>query len=156
MVSSTIILPNEKKSIQARWPRGLRCWFKAPVNLVAWVWVQLLSFCRHIYTKNCFLYIEPLQMVSPTIIHVIDVKTYRRDCRVVWNAGLRHQALWLRGLSPTPFILLTFLYKVLFPLFWSPAHGIFYHHPGYWPQKIETGWPSGLGRWLKATVTSVA
>ena len=31
------------------------------------------------------------------------------------------------GSRPTPVIFMTFLYKVLFPLFWTPAHGIFYH-----------------------------
>ena len=60
------------------------------------------------------------------------------------------------GSSPTPFILLAFLYKVMFPFFWTPAHGILYHHPSYWPNNIQMGWASGLRRWFKAPVTSVA
>ena len=31
------------------------------------------------------------------------------------------------GVSTTPIILLTFLYKVVFPLFQTPAHSIIYH-----------------------------
>ncbi len=50
------------------------------------------------------------------------------------------------GSSPTPVILLTLLYKVLFPVFWTPAHGIF--HPCHWLHNIQAGWPSGLRRWF--------
>ena len=82
---------------QARWPCGQSCWFKAPVTSVALVWVPLLTFSRHCYTKYCILYIEHLQMVSSTIIHAIDHTTYRQDGRVVWGAGLRHQELWWCG-----------------------------------------------------------
>ncbi len=54
------------------------------------------------------------------------------------------------GSSPTPVVLLTFLYKVLFPLFWTSAHGIYYHHECYWVHKLQAGWPSGLRRWFMA------
>ena len=61
-----------------------------------------------------------------------------------------------RGSSPTTVILLTFLYKVLFSLFWTPAHGIFYHHPFYWTHNIQAELPSGR-RWrFKNQVTLVA
>ncbi len=43
--------------------------------------------------------------------------------------------------SPTSIILLTSLYKVLFPLFWTPARGIYYHHPCYWSNIYrQNGW----------------
>ena len=35
------------------------------------------------YTKYCFLYFENMQMVSFTIIHAIDHKTYKQDGRLV-------------------------------------------------------------------------
>ena len=60
------------------------------------------------------------------------------------------------GSSPTPIILLTFLKKVMFPLFWTPPHAVIYYYRCYWPQNIQTGWPCGLRFWLKAPVTSVA
>ena len=60
------------------------------------------------------------------------------------------------GSSPTPVILLTFLYKVLIPLYWTPGRGIFYHHQCYWPHNIQAGWLSGLRRLIKAPVTRVA
>ena len=60
------------------------------------------------------------------------------------------------GSNLTLVILLKFLYKVLFPLFWTAAHGIFYHNPCYWPQYIQAGWLSGMRRWFKALVTSLA
>ena len=47
------------------------------------------------------------------------------------------------GSSPTPVILLIFLKKVSFPLFWTPAQGVIYHYPCYWPQKIQARWPCG-------------
>ena len=60
------------------------------------------------------------------------------------------------GSSPTQVIFLTFLYKVLFPIIWTPAHGIFYHHACHRLHNIQAGWPSGLRRWFKALVTRVA
>ncbi len=59
-------------------------------------------------------------------------------------------------LSPTPDILSTLLYKLLYPLYWTPANDIFYHHPCYWPQNIQAGWPSGIRRCSRAPVTLVA
>ncbi len=53
------------------------------VDSVPCVLVPFLTFCRHCYTKYCILYIEHLQMVSSTIIHAIDHKTYRLNGRVV-------------------------------------------------------------------------
>ena len=41
------------------------------------------------YTKYCFLYFQHLQIVSSTIIHAIDLKTYRQFGRVVSGAGLK-------------------------------------------------------------------
>ncbi len=52
-------------------------------------------------------------------------------------------------------MLLTFLYKVLFPVLWTPAHGIFYHYPFYWHHNIQAGWPSGMRHWFKASVNLV-
>ncbi len=66
-------------------------------------------------------------MVSSIIIHAIDLKTYRQDGRVEWGAGFRHQLPDGIGSSSTTVILLTFLKKVLFPLFWTPAHVFIYH-----------------------------
>ena len=144
-------------------------------------------------------------MLSSTIIHAYDHKTYRQDCREDWGAGLRHQSLqwhgfesyschfanipkekivsiildtctwchlpfsmlltkniqeglpivmgrWFMGTShfggvgsiPFPVILMTFLYKVLFPLFLTPTPCIFYHYPCYSPHNIQAGWLSGL------------
>ena len=70
-------------NIQAGWLSGLRHWFKAPVTSVSWVWFPLLWFCWHPYTKYCFPYFEHLHMVSSTIIHSIDLITYRQDGWVV-------------------------------------------------------------------------
>ncbi len=109
------------QNIQARLPSGMKRWFKAPVTSAEWVWVPLLSFCWHSYTKYCPLYLE-------------------------------HMHIYFLPSSP----LLTFLYKVLFPLFWTPAHCIFYDHQCHRPQNIQAGWPSGLRRWYKAPVISVA
>ena len=52
------------------------------------------------------------------------------------------------GSSPTPVSLLTFLYEVLFPLFETSAHGIFYHNQYYWPQNTQAGWLIGLNCWF--------
>ena len=60
------------------------------------------------------------------------------------------------GSSPTIVILLTFLKKVLFPLFWTPAHGVIYTHPCNWPQNIQAGWLSGIRSWFTALDTSMA
>ncbi len=60
------------------------------------------------------------------------------------------------GSRPTLVILLTFLYKILFPVFWTPARGIYYHPECYWPHNIEERWPSGLRPLFKAPVTSMA
>ena len=76
---------------------GQRCWFKAPFISVALVWVSLLTFCRHCYTKYCIFHIEHLQIVSSTIMHAIDHTTCRQVGRVVFGAGLRHQSLQWRG-----------------------------------------------------------
>ncbi len=83
--------------IQARSPCGLRCQFKAQVTSVAWLWVPLLTFCRHLYTKYCFPSFEHLHMVSSTIIDGIDLKTYRHDGWVQWGAGFTHHSLQWRG-----------------------------------------------------------
>ena len=85
------------QNIQAGWLSGLRHWFNASFTSMEWVRVPLQSFCWHSYTKYCFLYFKHLHMVSSTIIHAIDFKTYRQDGRVVWGASLMHQSLWLRG-----------------------------------------------------------
>ncbi len=60
------------------------------------------------------------------------------------------------GSSPTPVILLKFLYKLLLQVFWTPAHVIFEHHPCHWSWNIQAGLPSGLRRWFETPVTSVA
>ncbi len=195
--------------IQAEWLSGLCQRPKASVTSLAGVQDPFLSFMLTSYTKNCFLYFQYLHMVSFSIIHAIDLKTYRQDGREDWGAGFRHQSLqwhgfesyschfanipkesivsiilntytwchlqfsmlltkniqegwpivmkrWFMGNShfggvgsiPLPVILLTFLYKVLFPLFLTPTHGIFYYYPCYSPHNIQVGWPSGLRRWL--------
>ena len=80
-------------NMQAGWLSGLRRCFKAPDTSLVLVRVPLLSYCRHFYTKYCFLYFEHMHIVYSTIIHAIDHKKYRQDGRVVWGAGLRHQSL---------------------------------------------------------------
>ena len=123
---------------------------------MAWVRVLPLPFCWHFYTKYCILYIEHLQMVSFTIINAIDLKTYRQDGLVEWTTGYRHQSLLWRGFKPNSCHFGDILYKVLLTLFWTPSHGISFHHPCNCPHSIQTGWPSGLRRWFKALVTRVA
>ncbi len=123
---------------------------------MAWIRVPLLSFCWYSYKKYSFLYFENLHMVSSTIINAIDPKAYKQDGRVEWGAGFRHQSLLSWGSSPTPVILLTFLKKVLFPLFLTPAYCVMYHYPCYWPQKIQARRQCGLRCWFKAPVTSLA
>ena len=126
-------------------------------------WVLLQSFLWHSYTKYCFLYFEHLHMVSTTIIHAIDYTTYRQDGQVVYSAGLRKQSLWLRWFEshschfvdiPIQSIVSFFLNR--FPVFWTPAHDIFYHPACYRLHNIQAGWPTGLRRWFKALVTRVA
>ena len=140
-------------------------------------WVLLQLFCWQFYTKYFFLYFEHLQMVSSTMIHAIDLKTYRQDGRVVWGAGLKH---WCK--APVTSVALVrvdlqsfcwhcctkycFLYfkhfqmvsptimnaswfesnssyfvdipiQSMFPLCWTPAHDMFYHHSCYWPYNIQ-------------------
>ena len=90
-------------------------------------------------------------MVSYTVIHAIDHTTYRHNYWVVYVAGLRLQSLLLRGFKSDSCTFLTLLYKVLFPLFWKHAHGIFYHFLCYWPQNQQAGWPSGMRRWFPGT-----
>ncbi len=50
-----------------------------------------------------------------------------------WSKALAYGTRHFDGVgsSPTPVSLLTLLYEVLFPLFQTPAHGIFYHHQYY-------------------------
>ncbi len=86
LLTSWMLWPH---NIQAGLLSGLRRWFNTPVTLMAWIRVLLLSFCWHSYTKICSLKFEHLHMVSSTIIHAIDHKTYRQDGRGVWGAGLR-------------------------------------------------------------------
>ena len=47
--------------------------------------------------KFYFIYFEHLHIVSSTIIHAIDNKTYRQDGRVVLGGGLRDVSLRWRG-----------------------------------------------------------
>ena len=56
-------------------------------------------------------------MVSSTIIHAIDLKTYRQDNREEWGAGFRHQSFWWRGLEFHSCHFVDNLNKVLFSLF---------------------------------------
>ena len=56
-------------------------------------------------------------MVCSTIIHAIDYTTYRQDGRVVKGVVLGTSPFGGVGSSPTPVILLAFLYKVMFPFF---------------------------------------
>ncbi len=118
------------------------------VTSVAWVQVPLLSFCWHFNTKYCFLDFEQLHKVSSTIIHANEHTIYRQDDRVVRYAGLRHQSPWCRGFETHSCHFNDILYKVLFPLLWTPAHGIFYHNPFYWSHNIQAEWLSGLNRRL--------
>ncbi len=116
-------------NIQAWWPSGLRHWFKAPVTLVAWVRVPLLSFCWHSYRKYCFLYFEHLHVVSSTIMYAIYHTHQGRLAE--WTKALVLGTSHFGGVgsSPTPVILLTFLYKVLFSLILSTC--TWYLPPSY-------------------------
>ncbi len=142
--------------LKAGWRSGMRRWFKVPVNLMVWVRVLLLPLCWHSYTKYCFPYFEHLHMVSLTIIHSIDLKIYREDDQVEWGAGFRHQSFRWCGFESYFCLLLTFLKKVLFPFFGTPAHDVIYHYPCYWPQNIQAWWPCRLRCWFNAPVTSEA
>ena len=131
-------------NIQAEWPTGMRPWLKAQVTPVAWVQVLHLIFFDNPEEsivplilnacKSCHL---PLSMLLTTK-HTNKIDEWSK---VLVNCTSHFGGV---GFSPTPVILLTLLCKVLFSLFWTPAHGIFYHHPCCWPQNIQAGWPSGL------------
>ena len=115
-------------------------------------WVLLQSFCWHSYTKYCFLYFEHLHMVSFTIPCY-----WSHNIQGGWPICLTRlfKAPVTSVTSPTPEIFLIFRYKVLFHLFWLPAHGIYYDNQCYWPHNIQAGWLTGLRRLLKAQVTLV-
>ncbi len=78
-----------------------------------------------------------------------------------WPSGMRS---WIKELVtsmawvrvPVPSFCWHNYTKSCFLNFWTPAHGIFYHHSSYWPLNIQAVLPSGLRRWFKAPVTSVA
>ncbi len=62
-----------------------------------------------------------------------------------------HQSLRYRGFETHSCHLLTFLYNLLLPLFWTPAHGISFHHPWCnWPDNIQTGWR--MAEWSYALI----
>ena len=130
----------------------MRRWFKAPVTSIVWDQGPLLSFLWHSYTKYCFLYFEHLHMVFFSIPCY-----WSHNIQGGWPICLTRlfKAPVTSVARPNPELLLTFLYKVLFSLFWTPAHGIYYHNPCYWPHNIQAGWLSGVRRWFKASVTSV-
>ena len=75
---------------------------------------------------------------------------------MIRGACLRHQPLWGGGFETQSCHFADILYKVLFPIFWKPAHSIFFHHPCNWTHNIQAGWPSDLRSWFKAQDTLVA
>ncbi len=144
-----------QQKIQARWPSSLKCWFKAPVTLGCgleshscdFVDIPIQSIVSYIL-NTCTWYLLPSSML------LITQHTGRMTewCKVLIK-GTRHFAGV--GSRPNPVIFMRFLYKVLFPVFWTPSHGIFNHYSWYWPHNMQAGWPIGMRRWFKAPGTSV-
>ncbi len=130
--------------IQARWLSCLRGWFKASVNLVVWVRVLLLSFCLNSYIKNCFLYFEHLHMVSSTIIYATDLITYRKDGRIVLAACLRNQSFRWCEFEYHSCHFVDIAIQRIVSFIWTPARGIIYHNPCFWPSNIQAGWPNSV------------
>ncbi len=156
MVSSTIINAIHHKTYRQDGRVAKRRWYKKPVTSVPLVQDPLLSFCW-----------QPKQSIVLSFWKLAHSIYYHNPCywsqniQAGWLSGMRR---WLTGTSHfggvdssiTPVILMKFLLKVLFPLFWTPANGIFYPNPCYWSHNIQAEWLSGLCRRPKASVTSVA
>ncbi len=159
MVSSTIIHAIDQTTYRQNgwvvYVAGLRHqwlgWFGSEshssrcVNIPIIPIQSILSFIL----KTCTLYLLPLSMLLTT---KYTGRMAKWSKLLVW--GISH--FGGEGSTPSPVILLTFLYKVLFPIFWKLAHGIFYHHTCHWPEYIQARWPSALRRWFKAAVNSMA
>ena len=131
MVSCTIFHAIDHKTLRQDGRVAERGLVKAPVILVVWVWVPFLSFSWHSYKSivscilnTCTWYLLPSSML---------LNTQHTGRMAEWSKALVLGTSHFGGVgsSPTPVILLTRLFKVLYPVFWTPAHGIFYDHVRY-------------------------
>ena len=133
----------------------MRRWFKVPVTS----WPRFESYSCHfvyitIHSIVFFILDTCTWYVLPSFMLLIIQYTGRiAEWSKVLVSGTSHSGGL--GSSPTPLILLTFLYTVLFHVFWTPEYDIFYHHECCWTHNLQAGWRSAMRRWFKAPVTFV-
>ena len=124
---------------KAGWPSGKRRWFEAPVTSLVWVRDPFLSFCWH----PIIIFVSVIVKICTPLFMLLTTKY--TGSKAEWYVALvyGHQSLQWRGFESHSCHFVDIPIQSLASFFWTPAPGISYHHPCYWPQKIQARWPSG-------------